>query len=328
MRFAGLALSLILLVPAGASAQDSKARAEALFQDGKALMAKGDYAQACPKLARSQQLDPAVGTLLNLALCYEHANKSASAWASYKQAAAAAHNAGQTDREKFAREHAQVLEPKLGSINVKVDSAVLGIEVRMDGAVVDSAEWGIALPVDAGSHRIEARAAQRKPWSTTLDARDGVKSDVVVPALEPEDREPVFKPKPDPNPLIKPGPSPLPPPASEPTPKKGPWLTLGIGTIAVGAIGIGIGSIFGVMALDTKSTLDIMCGSLHDSCPSSQKSAIDDLNTRATISTIGFVAGGALMAVGGTMLVVSLMGNKSKAHVALSPMGALLEGTF
>src|SRR5260221_14763601 len=145
MRFAGWTLSLfllgtsILLVPIGASAQDSKARAEALFQDGKALMVKGDYAQACPKLARSQQLDPAVGTLLNLALCYEHANKSASAWASYKQAAAAAHNAAQPDREKFAREHALSLEPKLGSINVKVDSAVPGIEVRMDGAVVDSA---------------------------------------------------------------------------------------------------------------------------------------------------------------------------------------------
>jgi len=42
MRFAGMAL-LCVLVPTAALAQDGKARAEALFQDGKALMAKGDY---------------------------------------------------------------------------------------------------------------------------------------------------------------------------------------------------------------------------------------------------------------------------------------------
>lgn len=328
MRFAALVI-VSLLLPAAAHAQDSKARAEALFQDAKTLMAKGDYAQACPKLARSHALDPAVGTLLNLALCYEQAGKSASAWASYKQAAAAAHNAGHTDRERFAREHAAVLEPKLGTINVSVQGSTVGIEVRMDGALVDSAEWGIAIPVDAGLHRIEATAPGRKKWASAVEARDGTKLDVVVPLLEGAEGSGGHGAKPEPKPLIGPatGPSPLPPPPSEPSPKKGPWVALGITGVALGAAGIGVGSVFGVMALDTKAMLDSMCGPAHDRCPVSQKGLIDELGTRATVSTIAFVAGGVLLAVGGTALVVTLLGGKS-SNVRVSAGAAAIEGTF
>ena len=326
MRSAALVLGMLLL-PAVAHAQDAKARAEALFQDAKALMAKGDYAQACPKLARSQHLDPAAGTLLNLASCYEHAGKSASAWATYKAAAAAAHNAGQTDRERFAREHALVLEPNLATINVSVQGSTPGIEVRLDGALVDQAEYGIALPVDAGLHHVEAQAPGRKTWAAVLEARDAAKLDVAVPVLEAADG-PRGQAKPEPKPLIAPasGPSPLPPPPSEPSPKRGPWVALGITGIAAGAVGVGIGSIFGVMALDSKAALDATCGATHDACPPSQKSVIDDLNTRATISTIGLVAGGVLALVGGTVLVATLLGGKSKARVSVGP--AMIGGTF
>jgi hypothetical protein len=313
MRSAALALALVLL-PATALAQD-KARAEALFQDAKALMAKGDFAGACPKLARSQALDPAVGTLLNLATCYEHAGKSASAWASYMQAAAAARNAGQSDREKFAREHAQALAPNLGMVTVSV-ATTPGLEVRIDGTLIEQAEWGVALPYDAGHHRVEATATGKKKWASTVDVKDGAKADVSVPALE-DSEPPKTTPKPEVTPLIPPStkPSPLPPPPSTPTEKKGPWIAVGIAGVAVGAVGIGIGSIFGVMALDSKSTLDAMCPS-RDRCPASQKGTIDDLSTRATVSTIGFVAGGVLLAVGGTALATSLFGKSSKVQAS------------
>jgi hypothetical protein len=323
MRSAALVLALLVL-PVVAHAQDSKARAEALFQDAKALMAKGDYAQACPKLARSHSLDPAVGTLLNLALCYERAGKSASAWASYKQAAAAARTAGQTDRERFAREHAQILEPNLGTINVSVQGSTPGIEVRLDGALVEQAEWGIAVPVDAGSHRIEAHAPGRKKWASAVDARDGAKLDVVVPVLDAAEA-PTGQGKPEPKPLIGPatGPSPLPPPPSEPAAKKGPWVALGIAGVVTGAAGIGIGSIFGVLALDSKSALDSMCVA-HDRCPPSQQSVIDDLNTRATVSTIAFALGGIFLAIGGTALTATLLGGKRNVRVT----AGAIEGTF
>ena len=59
-------MALSASVARGQSPGD-KALAESLFTDGKKLMEKKKYAEACPKLAESQRLDPAGGTLLNLA---------------------------------------------------------------------------------------------------------------------------------------------------------------------------------------------------------------------------------------------------------------------
>jgi hypothetical protein len=50
--------------------QKLHARAAALFtEEGRQLMAAGDYAAACPKLAESQSLEPAADTALDLGIC-------------------------------------------------------------------------------------------------------------------------------------------------------------------------------------------------------------------------------------------------------------------
>ncbi len=65
---------LVALGASPASAQDAakkKKSAELLFQEGQQLIKDGKHAAACPKFEQSQKLDPAIGTLLNLAHCYE-----------------------------------------------------------------------------------------------------------------------------------------------------------------------------------------------------------------------------------------------------------------
>src|SRR3954471_558336 len=84
----------------------NKASAEALFNEGRRLVQVGQLAQACQKFAASEKLEPAVGTLLNLASCNERQGRIASAWANYRDAAGLAKGRGENDRQDFAAKRA------------------------------------------------------------------------------------------------------------------------------------------------------------------------------------------------------------------------------
>jgi Flp pilus assembly protein TadD len=165
----------VALAPArssGATKRDPVA-AQELFDQGKALMEGGQWAQACPKLLASLKLDPKPGAAFNLGECYEKNGQTASAWERYLEAATLSEQAGQADRAAYARDAAKALEPKVARLAVAVPKSAAGLVVRRDGVMVEPSAWGTAVPVDPGKHVLEAGAPGKASWSKSVEVAPG-----------------------------------------------------------------------------------------------------------------------------------------------------------
>ncbi|MFO0671197.1 MAG: hypothetical protein U0235_16480 [Polyangiaceae bacterium] len=147
---------------AQASAND-RAVAEALFRDARQLSTSERWAEACPKFAESQRLDPKLGTLLYLATCHEREGKLASAWVEFTEARAQAARANQNDRERHRERARDGHRAAALAHRSRSRSADRGANPRADGKALSSAVLGSPIPVDPGDHTIGASAPDREP---------------------------------------------------------------------------------------------------------------------------------------------------------------------
>lgn len=185
---ASVALAVAPPIHADTSAE-TRAAADTLYEEAGRLMHDKRWAEACAKLETSQRLDPGIGTLLRLGYCLLNVNdgkgKTASAWAAFNEAEGMARKANDKRAEDAAKQ-AKLLEPKLSRLLVEIapENQAAGLEIRRDGKVVDPGLWGAAVPVDPGSHTLEAVKPGKQSWTTTIEveAKPGVTT-VRVPAL-------------------------------------------------------------------------------------------------------------------------------------------------
>lgn len=293
----GGGVALLLLLRAAPALADTtasqRATAEALFQQATQLMDEKRYAEACEKLAGSQDLDPALGTMLYLADCYEHAGRSASAWALFHEAADTAQRAGQPDRQRIALERAQSLEQRLSKLEVRVPAVrqVPGLEVLVNGALVPRASWNTGLPVDPGPTRIEARAPGKKAWTATLAVAAGPSSQTVE----------VQK--------LADGPRPVAAPAGatgQGSSGSSAQSTVGWVMGAAGVAVLAVSSYFGysAYALNKKSKADCRADE-PNACTPDGVTLREDAKTAGALSTIGTVSGGLLVVSGITLVATA-----------------------
>ncbi|WP_146647378.1 hypothetical protein [Labilithrix luteola] len=139
----------------------AQARAERLFEEGRALLDAGRFQEACPKLEESERLDAGGGTRLNLALCHERTGRLAAAYADYEESLGRALHDGRADRERFAREHLAALEPRIPTISIVGASGA----ILVDGVELHVAE-GARLRVDPGVHVVVVPGGPR--WTISL----------------------------------------------------------------------------------------------------------------------------------------------------------------
>ncbi len=337
---AGLAVAFVLFGVAPVMAQDAsgKAAAEALFENGVELMKAGRFAEACPKLETSQRVDPAVGTLLYLAECYEKLGRTASAWATFREAESLARGSNQADRARTAQTRAQKLEPELSylTVNLAPDAKVDGLVVRRGGAVVLPDLYGVAAPVDPGVVDIEAGAPGRRRYTTQVKVGPRAKEVVTVPKLEAEPgaEAPIA-------PVVAATPPPAQTPAERPSdapPKdsahaSGPDHTLAYIVGGVGLVGIGVGSYFGLRAISKNSDAEEFCNDANVCDDQQGLDLTEEAKDAALISNIGFAVGGAALATGIVLFIVAPSGEPEHAlriapRIGKNGAGLSIGGSF
>jgi hypothetical protein len=291
----GLVLAALVLRTAPALAGD-EAAAEALFLEGKRLAAEGKLAEACPKFAESNRLDRGAGTLIHLADCYEKNGQSASAWATFTDAASAAQALGRADWQRLASTRAAALAPKLAKLTLRVSAPVEKLEVTRDGALTSQASWGTPIPVDVGMHAVTASAPGYQAFrATVLVKNDGERKEVVV-ALEPLSALSGGKPGGDPS-RSQAGPGAAAPGSTQ--------RTLGFVIGGVGVAGVAAGAITGLVAMTKNNTSKRLCPNDGACASADAVDANDGAKTFSTVSTIAFIAGGVGLAVGGVLLLTA-----------------------
>ncbi len=268
--------------------------AKTLFDQGQKQMTDGNYAAACASFKASNEAVARVGTLLNLADCYEKAGKLASAWGAYFDSINLGRRQGHPEYEEFAQKKKDELEPKLLKMTIVVppDVRVDGMTVKRDNVVVEPAAWGVPIAVDPGKHELAVTAPHKLPFHVEAAVDDAHKAvDVTIPKLEeaptawPQSSQPQVVEK-----LVQ---------------VPSAWTPLRIGGLAIGTAGVAsvvVGAVLGLVANSTyQHALKDECNGDPNACNVAGVSDGATAHNLAGVST-GLFVGGLIAVAGGITL--------------------------
>ena len=278
-----------LATPATARAQNAdEGAAESLFQAGKSLLEQKNYEQACPKLSESYRLDPGTGTLLALALCHEGEGRLATAWGEFAEVAARARREHRPDREDSrastrrrsslpcrcsllrSRRASRGSSTSRSSATASRWAPVRGPR-RFQSYPGPSPHRGLGARLQAVRHDCDHRVGRRLPVGRRAGPRARARRKRPGRAARRRAKAAAVR---------------------------------RIATAGVGVVGVVVGTIFGLRAIQPERRLE---GGLRraEQLRSGELLVAYRLALGGNVSTVAFIAGGALLAAGATMIVVS-----------------------
>lgn len=220
-----------------------------------------------------------------------------------------------------AGERAKQLEPRLPYLAIKVEGLAPGekAEVTLNGTVVPAALIGIPAPTNPGEYVVRATAPGKDSGDVSVALQEGQRKDAVV-MLQSTGVVP------PPTPVAATGTSSAPSDTSTPqdggvqsdnsTLKLPAYIALG-----VGAVGVGLGTYFALDAGNAADEADDMCGGSRSSCslqpgvtPDDVESKNDQAGSSRTAAIVSFVVGGAGLAAGATLFVLSMRDTSESAE--------------
>lgn len=287
-------LAIATLLPSQAKAQGTDpAAAEALFQKGREAMSEDDYDRACKIFEESFALDPAVGTVMNLAVCEEKRGHFAESWERWHQALGLLSE--DDDRVGYAKTHLEAVEGQLAHLAiVPREGAPKELTIRRDDIVLGAAVFGQKLPVNPGAHVVTVESPGHAPRTYTFSLKTGESKELVVAPgrlKKPDDSAPQAR-----------------------NIRKG----LGVAALGVGAAGLGVATATGFMMPAQHRKVEAGCP--QETCTPEGAKELSRAKTLLAINTVGWIATGVGAAAGVTLLL-TLPKSDEKAKKASLAIG-------
>lgn len=321
----GVWLSAMLV--AGAALADPSPSELAVARDLFAQAQKDEDAQqwgpALEKLKRVAAIKVTPGVRSHIAACEEKLGQLVLALADYESAEALARQQGNAEVLAAIAEPMAKLKARVPTLTI---TAPPNAAVMLDEKRLAPGALGVALPIDPGAHRVDARAPGKPAYGATVRVkeRDAVALEVkfadgAPPPPEPPKTEPPKTEPPSASPTAE-------PPADAPRPEgamKSGSLVPGIVAAggAVGLVALGIGAF--AAAGGAQGDLEAQCAA-SVACPDDKKGAVHAWDTVALLSWIG-AAGLAGLSV---YFFVRSGSAKSEASLVVGPGSVGLRGVF
>jgi hypothetical protein len=300
LTYAACGLCALALVgaPRTAHAQDpspaDRATARTLAQEGYDALRAERYAVAVDRFKRADALVHAPTLLRDLARAQVGLGHLVEARETYARVL--------RDRvpPKSPASWSQAVEESkrdLAALETRVPWLTLNItgplhpHVTLDGESVLESSLGTKQATDPGRHELRASGEGYIEATKVVELREGEALSVAV-ELE---RAPV-EPPPKKVEAVAP-----PPPVTRL--KEASWRKPAmISAFAIGGAGIVVGSVTGILAMTKHS--ELVSGCPDRTCGRDEESNYNDFHTLGTVSTVGFIAGGAGLATGVVLLLV------------------------
>jgi hypothetical protein len=251
----------------------------------------------------------------------------------------------QQQAQKEAEGKLEKLQPRIPRLIIILEGAnTSDVAVRIDNVQVSSALLGVERFTDPGQHQIVGKRGD-EVTNETATLAEGDKKQIVLkfrkPAV-PSLTAPAGAPLPPPgnassqpsdgvpsNPSAETfGPaSNTQPPRDQGASSTNTQRTLGWIGVGIGAAGVTLGTVTGIMVASKYSNLSPKCA--DNNCRGQYTDEVNSYHTMRTLSTVGFVVGGVAAAAGVTLLFTAPK-EKAPASVGLwlSPNAAGIKGNF
>jgi len=276
----GTVLSLALLAPRFAHAEDAEARerARALATEGDQLFARGRCDQAIARWTEADAAYHAPTIVLRIGRCEALLGRVVQAATTLESIVSEGPSATEGDAFRLAREDAvrelPVIRARIAHVVIEVDGTGAAVappaRAEIDGHPV---EIGTAAAVDPGQHELRVMAGL-STWSRRDKVTDGEVRSVRVRLLTHDTPE-----------------------------TRSGSRTIGFVLGGAGAAGMAVGAGFGAASVALSHSLFGVCSPSGNACPPGDQGRIDTLSRDTLVSDLALGTGAALFLIGAVVLL-------------------------